>query len=145
MGRRKRRMRSERGGAIVEFHLLGLLLLVPLVYVLIAVLDVQRSSYGVTQAVREAGRMYVITGDESAARTAAAVALRDQGVEPGSVTLAFTCSTRPCLQPGSEITVTARTEVAMPLVPDVIAGTVNAHIPITAAHTAVVDRYRELP
>ena len=39
---------AERGSAIVEFHFLGLLLLVPLVYVLLAVLDVQRASYGVT-------------------------------------------------------------------------------------------------
>jgi hypothetical protein len=50
--------RSDRGSAIVEFHFLGILLLVPLVYILLAVLDVQRTSYGVTQAAREAGRIF---------------------------------------------------------------------------------------
>ena len=65
---------AERGSAIVEFHFLGLLLLVPLVYVLLAVLDVQRASYGVTQAAREAGRIFVATGNEEAARLAAQVA-----------------------------------------------------------------------
>ena len=65
------RRRSERGSAIVEFQFLGILLLVPLVYILLAVLDVQRTSYGVTQAAREAGRIYAATGDESAARMAA--------------------------------------------------------------------------
>ena len=64
---------SERGSAIVEFHFLGLLLLVPLIYILLAVLDVQRASYAVTQAAREAGRIYVATGDEAAARFAGRV------------------------------------------------------------------------
>ncbi|WP_129667387.1 pilus assembly protein [Phytoactinopolyspora endophytica] len=140
-----RRFRDERGGAIVEFHLLGLLLLVPVVYVLLATLEVQRSSYGVTQAVREAGRLYVTTGDEAAARTAASVALRDQGLGLGDVSLTFSCTANPCFQPGAEITVTASTDVAVPFVPDLLAGTVNAHIPVSATHTAVVDRYRELP
>ena len=75
---------ADRGSAIIEFHFLGILLLVPLVYILLAVLDVQRTSYGVTQAAREAGRIYVATGDEGAARRAAQVALEDQGVEPGT-------------------------------------------------------------
>src|SRR5690606_21138862 len=56
----------ERGSAIVEFHFLGILLLVPLVYIMLAVLDVQRTTYAVTQAAREAGRIYVATGDEAA-------------------------------------------------------------------------------
>ena len=62
---------DERGNAILEFHFLGLLLLVPLVYILLAVLDVQRSSYGVTQAAREAARVYSVSGDEDLARVAA--------------------------------------------------------------------------
>ncbi|NDL58607.1 pilus assembly protein [Phytoactinopolyspora mesophila] len=138
------RVRDERGGAIVEFHLLGLLLLVPVVYILLTVLDVQRSSYGVTQAAREAGRLYVTTGDQHAARLAAEVALRDQGLDADAVSVVFSCSATPCYQPGAEITVVVDTDVALPLVPDVLAGSAHAHVPVSATHVAVVDRYRAL-
>jgi Flp pilus assembly protein TadG len=136
--------RSDRGSAIVEFHFLGILLLVPLVYILLAVLDVQRTSYGVTQAAREAGRIYVATGDETAARLAARVALRDQGVEAGAAEIRLECSTSPCYQPGAEVTVVVGSTVRLPFVPDVLAGAVSAQIPVEASHVSVVDRYRAL-
>ena len=78
-GRRRPEL-DERGSAVLEFHFLGILLLVPLVYVLLAVLDVQRTSYGVTQAAREAARVYAATGDRARAEFAAQVALDDQRV-----------------------------------------------------------------
>jgi hypothetical protein len=134
---------SERGSAIVEFHFLGILLLVPLVYIMLAVLDVQRTAYGITQAAREAGRLYVATGDEAAAQAAAAVALGDHAVEPGAVQLSMQCSADPCYQPGSEVAVTISTTVPLPLVPDVLAGVANARIPVSATHVAVVDVFQE--
>jgi hypothetical protein len=134
---------SERGSAIVEFHFLGILLLVPLVYIMLAVLDVQRTAYAVTQAAREAGRLYVTTGDEAAAHAAAAVALGDHDVQPGDVELTVRCSADPCYQPGGEITVTVQSSVPLPLVPDVLAGVANARIPVSATHVAVVDVYQE--
>jgi Flp pilus assembly protein TadG len=134
----------DRGGAIVEFHLLGLLLLVPLVYVLLAVLEVQAAAYGVTQAAREAGRLFVATGDAASARTAARVALGDQGVDAGAASVAFRCSADPCYSPGSEVTVTVSTTVRLPLLPDVLADAVNAGIPVSGTHGTVVDRYRDL-
>ena len=134
---------AERGSAIVEFHFLGILLLVPLVYIMLAILDVQRTAYGVTQAAREAGRIYVATGDEAAARTAAAVALGDHDVEPAEVELTFHCDADPCYQPGGEVTVTVASSVPLPLVPDVLAGVANAEIPVSARHVAVVDVYQE--
>jgi hypothetical protein len=134
----------ERGGAIVEFHLLGVLLLVPLVYVLLAVLEVQAAAFGVTQAAREAGRLFVATGDAGSARAAARVALEDQGVQAGAASIAFRCSGDPCYSPGSEVTVTVSTVVRLPLLPDVLADAVNARIPVSATHGTVVDRYRDL-
>ena len=134
---------SERGSAIVEFHFLGILLLVPLVYIMLAVLDVQRTAYAVTQAAREAGRLYVATGDEAATRAAAAVALGDHNVEPADVELTVECPASPCYQPGSEITVTVHSSVPLPLVPDVLAGVANAQIPVSATHVAVVDVFQE--
>ena len=135
---------TERGSAIIEFHFLGLLLMVPLIYVLLAVLDVQRASYGVTQAAREAGRIFVATGNESAARLAARVALADQGLAADAADISIRCSAAPCYQPGAQVTVTVGSTVRLPFVPEVLAGAVNAEIPVDATHASVIDRFRAL-
>ena len=135
---------TERGSAIIEFHFLGLLLMVPLIYVLLAVLDVQRASYGVTQAAREAGRIFVATGNESAARLAAQVALADQGLAVDAADISIRCSAAPCYQPGAQVTVTVGSSVRLPFVPEVLAGAVNAEIPVEATHASVIDRFRAL-
>ncbi len=41
----------EQGSALVEFQVLAVLLLVPLVYVMLAALDVQRTVFGTTNAM----------------------------------------------------------------------------------------------
>ena len=57
----RRRVRSgERGSALVEFTWIGLLLLLPLVYVIVTVFTVQRSAYGATEAARSAGRAFIL-------------------------------------------------------------------------------------
>ena len=77
--------RREHGTATVEFVWLTILLLVPFVYVLIAVFDTQRASYAVSTASRSAARAYLQAADPAAgeqqARAAARVALDDQRVD----------------------------------------------------------------
>ena len=66
--------RTERGTALVEVTWLSILLLVPLLYIVLAVFEVQRSAFAVTTAARSAGRAYVMAPDEaSAARFRAAL------------------------------------------------------------------------
>jgi Flp pilus assembly protein TadG len=50
------RRRSERGSALVEVTWLPILLLVPLLYVVLAVFEVQRAAFAVNAATRAAGR-----------------------------------------------------------------------------------------
>lgn len=130
---------NQRGSALVEFQMLAILLLVPLVYVLLAGLDVQRTVFGATQAAREAGRVAASTGSEPAARYAAAVSLRDQGVDPSAVAVTFVCPDG-CRTPGASITVQVLTRVELPFLPEVLADV--AAIPVSATHTAPIDRYR---
>lgn len=137
-------MRSQRGSALVEFQAFALLLLVPLVYVLLAALDVQRTVFGATQAAREAGRVAATTGNEAAARRAAAVALTDQGVPADRAHVTFRCPSG-CRTPGGEIRVEVATVVTLPFLPPVLVDAVRASIPVSAVHTAPVDRYRALP
>jgi Flp pilus assembly protein TadG len=120
--------RDEDGTALVEVTWLALLLLVPLVYLLVAVFDVQRASYGVSAASAAAARAYSLAPDEATGRAraqhAAAVALRDQGVEPHEVRVDVACSPVPgnCLAPGSVISVRLSHQVRLPLAPAALGG-----------------------
>ena len=142
------RRRGERGSAIVEFSWLAILLLVPLMYVMLAVFDVQRASYGATAATRAAGRAFIIGPDdsgeaESRARAfeAARIAMADQGMELSPDQLVITCEPA-CLEPGSTVTVVLRTEVPLPLIPDALGGDRPA-IRISAEHIEPYGAYRE--
>ena len=117
--------RQERGTALVEFTWLGILLLVPLIYVVVSVFEVQRASYGVSTASRSAARAFSLapTAAEGEARARAAVrtALQDQGLDGHHFDLRITCAPA-CLQPGSTVTVQLRTNVDLPLLPDSLGG-----------------------
>jgi hypothetical protein len=132
---------------LVEVSWLALLLLVPLVYVLLGVFDVQRASYGVSAATRAAGRAFVLAPDVASAHDravrAATVALRDQGLPLDSDALAITC--RPtfsaCLQPGSSALVALSVQVPLPLLPDALGGV--ASIRVSSSHVAPYGSFRE--
>lgn len=143
-----RRHRDEGGSALVEFTWLALLLLIPLIYVVITLLTVQRSAYGATEAARAAGRAYVLAPDVETARaravTAARVALQDQGVklDPGNVEISCRPTPQSCLQPGSSVEVSIRLQVELPLVPTVY-GEPPASIAVDASHRETYGVYRE--
>lgn len=134
----------ERGSALVEFQVLAVLLLVPLVYVLLVALDVQRTVYGATQAAREAGRVAATTGNEAAARYAARLAMSDQGVDTGDLRVSFDCPLG-CRTPGGEIRVDVASVVRLPFLPPVLADAMRAQLPVSATHVAPIDRYRAAP
>lgn len=139
---------DETGTAIVEVTWLTLLLLVPLVYLLLSVFELQRAAFGVDAATRAAGRAYVLAPNEAAAEAravrAAAVALADQGVDIGTDALSISCSPTPqaCLQPGSVVTVTLQTQVRLPLVPDVF-GDFEPTARVSAEHRLPYGSFRE--
>jgi hypothetical protein len=133
------RGRRDEGSAVVEFVWLGVLLMIPLVYVVLTAVSVQRSAFGVTAAARDAGRAYATAGsDDTGQRRAAAavaLALADQGVRwspAGRVVACGDCS----YAPGSSFTVEIRTRVALPLVPSWLCGhACVAGITVSASHT----------
>ena len=141
----KRFRHDDAGNAMIEFTFLGVLLFVPLVYVVVAVLDVQRAAYGTSTAVREAGRAYVTAASaaegEQRAEAAARIALADQGIELAPGELQISCSADPCLTPGAVVTVRIGTQVALPWVP-VLGDRPAAAVSVDARHDAVVDAFR---
>lgn len=142
------RRRDTRGSALVEMTWLGLLLLIPLVYVLVTLASVERTAFGATEAVRAAGRAFVLSPDPVTAREraveAARVALDDQGVALDPADLVITCRPDPgrCLQPGSSIDVHLEMSVPLPLVPDLFGDPV-ASVSVQASHTERYATYRE--
>ena len=124
----RRRLRDERGNALVEFVWLGLLLMVPLVYLVLSVFEVQRGAFGVSAAARAAGRAYALAETDGAGRAQAEAvarqALADQGLGGAPMELSVRCSPNPgsCHSGGSTITVTVRSRVVLPLLPDVLGG-----------------------
>lgn len=142
------RLRDERGSAVVEFSWLALLLLVPLIYVMLGVFDVQRASYGATAATRAAGRAFIIvpaglSEDDARSRAfeAARLAMKDQGMELSADQLKITCNPA-CLEPGSTVTVELDADVPLPLIPDALGGE-RPGIHISASHTEPYGDYRE--
>lgn len=137
------RWRADTGTAVVEFVWLSILLLIPLAYVVIAGLSVQRAAFAETTAAREAARAYATAGSdadgERRAEAAVALAMSDQGVgwEPsGRVVDCGACT----YAPGSTFTVDLHTVVAMPFVPDWLCGDrCVAGIPVSAHHRERVD------
>ena len=132
---------------MIEFTILAVVLVVPLVYLLLAVFDVQRSAYGASSATREAARVFVRAPSgavaEERARQAAAVALADHGVELTDGELTISCSASPCLTPGASVKISFRTAVQLPLIP-VFGSQSLARIPVASSHTQLVDTYSEL-
>lgn len=137
--------RAQAGSVVVEVVWLAVLLLVPLVYVVLAVFEVQRGAFAATAAARAAGRAYVLAPTpaegELRARAAGRVALADQKVDAGLSTMTVVC--RPaCLTPGSVVHVRVGHQVALPLLPRVLGGQAPS-IRVEAEHTVPYGTFRE--
>ena len=136
--------RREQGTAAVEFVWLSVLLLIPFVYVLIAVFDTQRASFAVSAASRSAARAYLQAADpatgEQQARVAARVALDDQDVD-ADVTISCEPGPADCLQPGSSVRVLVRTVQPLPLTPSAFGDQLGG-IAVDSTHTEQFGTYR---
>lgn len=143
---RTRGFRSgDRGSAVIEFIIIGVLVLVPLVYIAICVMRVQAATVASSLAVREAGRAFVsadsVPDAQSRAWAAARIALADQGFDLPASSMRIRCPTAECLQPGSSVQVELDWSVALPWLPEFL-GQDRTEIPISARRTMPVDTYR---
>ncbi len=136
---------DDRGTATVEFVWWSLLLLVPLVYVLLAVFDTQRAAYGVSAASRAAALAFLQSSDvasgQQRARVAADAALSDQGVDAASVRVTCLPTPAACFQPGSSVRVVVRATQRLPLTPKVL-GSQLGGVTVDSTHTEPYGSYR---
>ncbi|EFC83191.1 hypothetical protein [Frankia sp. EUN1f] len=139
---------------MIEFIGLSLVLLIPFVYLFLAVFAVQRAAFGVTQAAREAGRAYATAPNETAglerARLAAQLAFTDQGIHTAPE-IRFAPQGADCgagnpgdgaatLEPGARFVICVRALVPLPGVGAIAGGL--ADVTVNGQFTVVVDAYR---
>ncbi|WP_314191262.1 hypothetical protein [uncultured Arthrobacter sp.] len=137
---------GQRGSAVVEFTFLGLLLMVPVVYFIITVGQIQGGSFAVVGAADQAAKVFVTQPDASSGRAAAEqatmVALADYGHPAGNASVEIRCdSGGDCMAAGSAVTVTVRLTVPLPFVPFGEALRLNAG-QLSGSATQVVGRFR---
>jgi hypothetical protein len=140
----RRRIDDDRGSAVLEFIVVGVLVLIPIAYLVLSVMRVQAAVFASTQAVREAARAFVTADSATRAQqravSAARLAFVDQGFALPAQALTVRCRPTACLTPGGTIDVEANWAVPLPWLPATF-GDVAA-VPIRAAHTLPVDTYR---
>jgi hypothetical protein len=144
-----RRSRDERGSALVELSWLGILLVLPVLWIVMSVFQVQRGAFGVTAAARSAARAYALAPDDASglvrARTAARVALDDQGVHGVAPDVRVTCTPYPgdCHQGTSVITVSVHSRVVLPMMPSALGGN-RPSFALDATQTVPIGQFQEV-
>ena len=139
-------MASERGSASLEFVSAGVLLLVPLVYLVLTLAQLQAATFAAEGAVRQAARVFVTAPTENLARTYAAGAiedaLADANLTSSQAHSTVTCSPVPqdCLAPQSWVTTRTAIDVPLPFVPSIFNLDKYARVLISAEATERVAR-----
>ena len=136
---------GDEGSAIVEFLGAALLLLVPVVYLVLVLGQLQAAAFAVEGAAREAARTLVAADDEQTgmARAIASVgiALTDQGfTDPPEQAIAVSCPVG-CVAPGGSATVTVAIDVVLPGVPGWMRDVVPLAIGVESTATAQRDSF----
>lgn len=147
MRRWRRWTADDAGSASLEFVTAGILLLIPLVYLVVTLSVIQSGAFGVEGAARAGARVFVQSrSDEDAVRAAtdaATFALDDYGIHAANATVSISCAPDPadCLTRHGQVTVTVKTMVPLPLVPPLPGLKVPPGIPVVASSTEEVSRF----
>jgi hypothetical protein len=133
---------------VVEFLGVALVLLVPIVYLVLALGRLQAAAFAVDGAAREAVRVVVAAAADprrdagASAQAAARIALADQGVEAADP-VALTCDPA-CDAPGAEVAVRVEVAVDLPLIPSFVRDRVPLAVPVSAGARGRVDEFLDV-
>lgn len=137
---------NDEGSAALEFITAGVILLVPLAYLVITLGAVQESLLGVEAAARHTARVIGQADDvDSAAANSDAVlasVMDEYGLDAGSIEVSMSCSPAgiACPSAGATVIVTVSTRVSLPFVPPIFGLDKAASIPLEAAAAQKVSR-----
>ncbi len=112
------RLRGDDGSASLEFVAAGLILLLPVVYLVLVLSSVQAGAFAAEAAARQAARLFVqaesVEAAQAVADRAIQFALADYGVDRDDASVAVTCVPAACLEPGAIVTVQVTVSVPLP-------------------------------
>ena len=138
---------DESGSASLEFITVGLIMLVPLVYLVIALASVQSAAFAVEGGARQAARVFVQGASERDAEAmairAVQFALADHGLTGSDVQMSVSCTPQPnaCLTRGGFVTVRVALFVPLPLAPPALGEAFSIGVPLSATATQRVSRF----
>lgn len=134
---------DEDGSAIVEIVWLGVLLLVPMLWIVLSVFEVQRGAFAVTSAARSAARAFALADSDAAGREQARAAIRQALDDDQGFTFDVSCGGGDCHAPGAVITVRVWSGVDLPVLPAVLGGDAPS-FRLDSTHTVPVGQFRDL-
>ena len=137
---------GERGSAPLEFIVVGLLLLVPLVYLIASLGLIQSHALGVESGARHMARAIAMAPDAATADARAGAILRttadEYGIDPSGIDVRFACTPAgACPRAGATMIVTVAARVPLPLVPPVLGLDRIASVPVSATAVHKVSRF----
>lgn len=136
---------EDAGSASLEFVAAGLILLLPIVYLVLALASIQAGAFAAEAAARQGARLFVQaqTVDEATAAVDRAIrfTLADYGVAEGDAGVSITCVPTACLEPGAIVTVAVTVSVPLPLVPAVLQGDFPLQVSLEGVAAQRVSRF----
>ena len=142
---------EEEGSVAVEVFVLGVLLLVPLVYLVLTVSALQAAAFAAEGAARQAARSIVLAPDDGSGRAAAdaavQVALADWRLPTDGTAVTVTCAPDPgdCLTPRGTVRVAVQVAAQLPLLPRAVGGGGGGAVPVGALAVQRVSMFRPVP
>ena len=113
--------RSDEGSATVEFIGLSIILLIPAIYLLLTISQLQAAGYAAVAAADQAAKTVGFSEDAAQAETRAVRTVQltaaDFQLDPQATSTTIHCSNSECTDPGTQIQVHVSIDVVLPLVP----------------------------
>ena len=136
---------DDGGSAAIEFLLVGLVLLVPLVYLVVALGQIQSGAMAADAAARHLARAIATAddGDDANERVHHVLesVVAEYGLDDSDVDVTVQCEpVAPCPTAGAIVRVTVRVDVALPLIPPFLDLDDRARVTVEAAGGQRVSR-----
>ncbi len=138
---------AERGSASLEFIVVGLVLLVPIVYLIVALGALQSAALGVEAGARHVARAIATAAGPGEAQERAddilATVNREYRLDPAGTAVAISCrpATVTCPAAGSTVVVRIDTRVALPFMPAIWGLDRVTAMPVEAMSAQKVSRF----
>jgi len=140
-------LREDDGSASLEFLTVGLLMLVPLIYVVVALGQIQHQALGAEAAARHVARAISLSSDAASAGSSASQVLSavmaEYDLDASITSLSISCvpASASCPTAGSTVRVSVATRVSLPLAPPVLGLDQVASVPVEASAVQRMSRF----